>query len=116
MAKRTRNKTKTRTISDILKGKFLVEGDAFSVWKFILFAIILSLISISSSHIVDEKVVEISELKEKAEEYKARYVLIHNKLMKLKVESELEDMVIADSLYALDKQPYKILVPKVSDE
>lgn len=116
MAKiRAKNK-KGRTILDILKGKFLVEGDAFSVWKFILFMMILSLISISSSHIVDEKVVEISELKEKSEEYKARYALIHNKLMKLKVESELEDMVISDSLHALDKQPYKILVPKVKDE
>ncbi|MDR1876770.1 MAG: hypothetical protein LBQ84_04020 [Flavobacteriaceae bacterium] len=116
MAKRTRNKTKSRTVSDILRGKFLVEGDAFSVWKFILFTVVLSLLSISSSHIVDEKVVEISELKEKAEEYKARYALIHSKLMKLKVESELEDMVIVDSLYALDKQPYKILVTRVEDE
>ena len=102
MAKRRAKNKKGRTILDILKGKFLVEGDAFSVWKFI--------------HIVDEKVVEISELKEKSEEYKARYALIHNKLMKLKVESELEDMVISDSLHALDKQPYKILVPKVKDE
>lgn len=114
MAKRT--KTKTRTISDILRGKFLVEGGAYSTWKFILFVVILALISISSSHWVDEKVVEISNLKEKAEEYKARYALIHSKLMKLKVESELEDMVLADSLFALEKQPYKILVPKVKDE
>ncbi|MGM5630500.1 FtsL-like putative cell division protein [Apibacter raozihei] len=116
MARRSKNKNRTRTLSDILRGKFLVEGDAFSAWKFILFIVVLSLISISSSHIVDEKVVEISSLKEKAEEYKARYALIHSKLMKLKVESELENMVIADSLFALDKQPYKILVPKTENE
>ncbi len=114
MAKRV--KTKTRTLSDILRGKFLVEGGAYSTWKFILFVVVLALISISSSHLVDEKVVEISDLKEKAEEYKARYALIHSKLMKLKVESELENMVLADSLFALEKQPYKLLVPKVKDE
>ena len=116
MAKKTAKNRKSRTVLDILKGKFLVEGDAFSVWKFILFLMVLSLISISSSHIVDEKVVEISELKERSEEYKARYALIHNKLMKLKVESELGEIVSSDSLYPLDKQPYKILVPKVEDE
>ncbi|PQL90407.1 FtsL-like putative cell division protein [Apibacter adventoris] len=114
MAKRI--KSKTRNISDILKGKFLIEGGAFSSWKFILFIVVLALISISSSHKVDEKVVKISELKEKAEEYKARFALVHSKLMKLKVESELENMVISDSLLALEKQPYKILVPKVKDE
>ncbi len=114
MAKRT--KTKIRTISDILRGKFLVEGGAYSTWKFILFVIVLALISISSSHWVDEKVIKISDLKEQTEEYKARYALVHSKLMKLKVESELENMLLADSLFALEKQPYKILVPKVKDE
>lgn len=111
-----RIKSKSRSISDILKGKFLIEGGAFSNWKFILFIVVLALISISSSHSVDKKVVEISELKEKAEEYKARFALVHSKLMKLKVESELENMVISDSLFALEKQPYKILVPRVKDE
>ncbi|TWP29012.1 hypothetical protein ETU08_04745 [Apibacter muscae] len=113
---RKRKNIKKRSISDILKGRFLVDGDAISVWRFILFIIFLSLISITSSHLVDQKVVTISKLKEEAEEYKARYALVHSKLMKLKVESELEGMVLSDSLFALDKQPYKIIVPHVENE
>jgi len=109
-------KVKRRSLSDILKGKFLIEGNAFSVWKAIVFFVILALISISSSHRVDEKVVEISQLKREAEEYKAKYALIHSRLMRLKVESELENMVVRDSLFALEKQPYKILVPRVLDD
>ncbi|MDR3272768.1 MAG: hypothetical protein LBT29_04745 [Flavobacteriaceae bacterium] len=109
-------KTKKRSLSDILKGKFLIEGNAFSVWKAIVFFIALALISISSSHRVDEKVVKISQLKAEAEKYKAKYALIDSKLMKLKVESELGEMVLRDSLFALEKQPYKILVTRVLDD
>lgn len=111
-----REKIKKRQLSDILKGKFLVEDDAFANWKLILFFVVLAFISISSTHLVDKKVVEISDLKEEAEEYKARYAEVHSKLMRLKVESELENMVEEDSLFALEKQPYKILVPKIKDE
>ena len=109
-------KLKRRSLSDILKGKFLIEGNAFSVWKAIVFFVFLAFILISSATRMDKKAEEISDLKSETEDYKAKYALVHSRLMKLKVESELENMVVQDSLFALEKQPYKILVPRMSDD
>jgi len=49
---------------DILKGKFLVSGDAPKNWMFLLFASFLAALMISSSHNADRKVFEIAEVNE----------------------------------------------------
>jgi len=52
-----------RTFNDILKGKFLVDEDAFKNWRMIIFLSFLALIMIGSSHSADKKVHEIARLK-----------------------------------------------------
>lgn len=56
-----------RNIYDILKGSFLTDESAFNNWKIILFVVLLLLITITSAHNIDKKVIKISELNKKKE-------------------------------------------------
>jgi len=51
-----------KRINNILKGKFLVDEEAFKNWRMIIFLSVLALIMIASSHRADEKVHEIASL------------------------------------------------------
>ena len=59
---------------DILKGKFLVSGDAPKNWMFLLFASFLAALMISSSHNADKKVLEIAELNEEVRKLKSEFL------------------------------------------
>lgn len=107
-----RKRREVKNISNIFKGKFLVEDNAVSNWKFIIFCLILAFISITSAHLIDLKVVRIAQLKEESERYKASYAIKHIELMKLKVESELESVVAKDSLFPIEEHPYRVIVKK----
>ena len=109
MAKKRKTYNKM-SIKDILKGKFLVEGNAFSNWKFLMFLILLAFIMITSAHLTDTKVVSIEKKKERLDELKARYALQQSKLLKLQLESELAIQMQSDSLESLEEHPIKIVV------
>lgn len=103
------SKKKNISITDILKGKFLVDGDSLSHWKFIAFLALLALISIVSSHQADRKVKEISKLQNKVSNIKSEYAFVHKKLMQDQMRSHVAEMVIKDSIKSSDNQPYVII-------
>lgn len=70
---------------------------------------------IFSSHKLNYKIARITVLKEENEELKTKYTQIHSKLMKIQLESELVFQFKKDSLYSLDKNPFKIIVSKKHD-
>ncbi|MBQ4916070.1 S-adenosyl-methyltransferase [Maribacter sp. MMG018] len=97
-------------ILDILKGKFLVDGDSLKNWRFIIFTSLLAAIMISSSHSADKKVHKIAALNEEVKELKSEFVDVRSDLQQLKLESTITATVEEKGLYPSETPPKKIKV------
>ena len=97
-------------ILDILKGKFLVSGDAPKNWLFIIFASFLAAVMISSSHSADKKVHRIAALNEEVKELKNEFVDARSDVQQLKLESTITSTVEEKGLYPSSTPPKKIKV------
>jgi len=95
---------------DILKGKFLVSGDAPKNWMFLLFASFLAALMISSSHQADKKVTKISELNEEVRAMRSEFVTKRQHLQQLKLESTLRNDLVENGLKPSQIPPKKIIV------
>ncbi|AWU44903.1 FtsL-like putative cell division protein [Blattabacterium punctulatus] len=95
---------------DILKGKFLVKEDAYRSWNFIFFITILSLISITSSHMMDRKIRKITNINEEIKELQSEYADIHSKFLKMKLSSVLNKLVNINGLKYLEEPPYELIL------
>lgn len=78
-----------QNIVDILKGKFLISDDAVKNWRFILFASLLAVVMIASSHNADQKVHDIARLNEQVQELRSEFVDTRSRLQRLKLESTI---------------------------
>lgn len=112
MAKKRKSDIK---ISDILKGKFLVQDGSGKNWQFILFLVLLAFISISSSHWVDKKAVEIQDLNEKVANLKSQYTDAHRELMRLQLGPEIRKQAEQIGITLVEERPY-VLIDKVYDQ
>ncbi|ASV32703.1 S-adenosyl-methyltransferase [Maribacter cobaltidurans] len=101
-------------ILDILKGKFLVDGDSLKNWRFIIFTSFLAAIMISSSHSADKKVHKIAALNESVKELKNEFVDARSDLQKLKLESTITSTVQEKGLYPSENPPKKIKVKSLN--
>lgn len=97
-------------IINILKGKFLVNDDAFKNWRMILFISSLALIMIASSHSADKKVHKIARLNNEAKDLRSAFVDGRKKLMELKKESMVELKMKEKGLNLSEIPPTKIKV------
>lgn len=113
MAKRKNTKSNI-SIKDILKGKFLVDDGSMQNWRFVMFLVLLAFISISSSHWVDRKVVEINKLDESVSSLKSQYTDAHRMLMSLQLEPEIIRQSESLGIKLTEDQPY-VLIKKVND-
>ncbi|SDQ29851.1 hypothetical protein SAMN05216294_1293 [Flagellimonas zhangzhouensis] len=95
---------------DILKGKFLVSGDAPKNWLFLLFASFLAAMMISSSHNADKKVLEIAALNEEVRMLKSEFFEARSSVQQLKLESTLRESMLAQGLVPSQNPPKKIRV------
>ena len=100
---------------DILKGKFLVSGDAPKNWLFIIFASFLAAIMISSSHSADKKVHKIAALNEEVKELRSEFVDARSDVQRLKLESTITSTVAVKELYPSETPPKKIMVKSLND-
>ena len=98
--------------NNILKGKFLVDEDAFKNWRMIIFLSVLALIMIGSSHSADEKVHEISDLKQQVEELRSEAVDARLELWKLKTSSSVARSLRGRGVGPSGIQPKKIRVKR----
>lgn len=101
-----------QTIYDILKGKFLVDENAFKNWRMLLFLALLALIMIGSSHSVDKKVQRIADLNKEMRELRDVFVATRSDLMKLKMESSIVKKMEEKELYIAERPPQKIIVSR----
>ncbi|MGB5189449.1 FtsL-like putative cell division protein, partial [Robiginitalea sp.] len=58
----------------LLKGRFLVSGDAPRNWLFIVFVSLLATVMIASSHSADRKVHDIAALNEEVKQLRSEFV------------------------------------------
>jgi hypothetical protein len=99
-----------KSISNILKGTFLVNDDSFKNWRMILFISSLAFVMIASSHSADNKVHEIARLNNEAKELRSAFVDGRKKLMELKKESVVEFKMKEKGLSISEIPPTKIKV------
>ncbi|MEN8703513.1 MAG: FtsL-like putative cell division protein [Polaribacter sp.] len=99
-----------RNIYDILRGSFLTDESAFNNWKVILFIVSLLLITITSAHNIDKKVIKIAELNKKKRELRAAYVDTGTMLMRMKMESSVRQNALKIGLKPSETPPKKIKV------
>ncbi len=98
------------SIIDILKGKFLVSGDAPKNWLFIIFASFLATIMIASSHSADVKVHRIAALNEEVKELRSQFVDMRSDMQRLKLESTILQTVEEVGLHPSETPPKKIKI------
>lgn len=111
MAKNQKSNIK---LMDIIKGKFLVDEDSLKNWRFVLYLFFLAFMSISSSHWVEKKVVEINKLNSDVANLKAQYTDAHRLLMKMQLEPEIKKQSELIGVRLTDEQPY-VLIKEVND-
>lgn len=97
-------------ILDILKGKFLISGDAPKNWLFIIFASFLAAVMISSSHSADRKVHRIAALNEEVRELRSEFVDARSDVQQLKLESTITATVAEKGLFPSENPPQKIKI------
>jgi hypothetical protein len=96
----------------LLKGRFLVSGDAPKNWMFIVFASFLATVMIASSHSADRKVHEIAALSEEVKQLRSEFVEVRSKAQRLKLESAIRETVQEAGLLPAETPPLKIIIAK----
>ena len=104
-----KKKKENISISDILKGKFLVDEGSTESWKFLIFLVFLGFIMIFSAHLVDQEVVQITELNEEVSELKSMYASTHEELTTYKMEYNIKQLVSKDGISSATQRPYKLI-------
>ncbi len=104
-----------RRIVALLKGTFLVSGDAPKNWMFIVFISLLATVMIGSSHSADRKVHEIAALNEEVRQLRSEFVEVRSKVQRLKLESTIRQTVAESGLYPSETPPLRIIVPKIEE-
>ena len=99
-----------KNLYKILKGTFLVSDDSFKNWRFILFISALAIIMIASSHSADKKVYDIARLKNEVSEMRSAFIDGRSRLMKLKMESNVMEIMKEKSIEPSVIPPKKIKV------
>lgn len=99
-----------QNIVDILKGKFLISDDAVKNCSFILFASLLAVVMIASSHNADQKVHDIARLNEQVQELRSEFVDTRSRLQRLKLESTIVTKLKDYGLQPSAEPPRKIRV------
>ena len=101
---------------NILKGKFLISGDAPKHWLFIIFASLLATVMIGSSHSADKKVHQIAALNEEVKELRSEFVDVRSDVQQLKLESTVMRIVEEEGLYPSEVPPKQIKVKSNKEE
>lgn len=99
-----------KSISSILKGRFLISDDSFKNWRVIIFISVLAIVMIASSHSADKKVHEIARLNNEVKELRSAFVDGRSKLMRLKMESSIISKVAEKGIVPSVIPPKKIKI------
>ncbi|MDG2433996.1 FtsL-like putative cell division protein [Flavobacterium sp.] len=104
------------SIYNILKARFLINGDATKNWRFIVFVIILAIIMIANTQRYEQKVFKIAALTSHVKELRSEFVDRRSQLMKLRMESTVSNKMIEKEIFPSTVPPIKIKVKKVEEQ
>ena len=95
---------------NIMRGSFLVDEKSTSNWIYIFLFLILSLLMISSSHSVDQKVYKIASLNEEIKSLRSEFVDTRTRLMIYKMESSVKNRLFQQGIKSSKTPPVKIVI------
>ena len=97
-------------LKQIVLGNFLIDEGSFRKWMYVIFLFSMCLIMIYSSHLVDSKIITISELKNETSILKSNFIEGRKKVMKLKMESNVTDVMFEKGIKSSTIPPKKIVI------
>ncbi len=103
------------SVLDILKGKFLVSGDAPKNWLFIIYTSFLATVMIASAHSADRKVHKVAALNEEVRQLRSQFVDMRSDVQQMKLESTVADYVEPKGLGPSETPPKKIKVKTAAE-
>lgn len=103
-------------VYDILKGSFLTNDDAFKNWRFIIFAVFLSIIMIYTGHSFEKKVHYIGQLAERENELRSQYTFGQKELMILQMESTVASKLKSRGIAPAKNPPQKIIIKSTTPD
>lgn len=101
---------------NIIRGKFLVSDEAPKNWRLIIFLSLLALVMIASSHSVDKKVREISELSGEVKELKSEFVDMRIQFMQSKMESRIINSMESRGFVLSSTPPKRLRIVKHEEQ
>lgn len=97
-------------INNIIKAKFLVEGQSLKNWLFIICIIFWTLVVIANNHLYEEKMIKAKELTEQVKELRSEFVDKRSELMQLRMESNISVQMQQNQILPSTVPPKKIKV------
>jgi len=98
------------SINKIILGNFLIEEGSIRNWRFVIFLFIMAIIMIFSSHLVDKKIISISDFKNEISVLESEFLENRKSVMKLKMESNVVSLMKERKIKSSKKPPKKIII------
>ncbi len=98
------------SINKIILGNFLIEEGSIRNWRFVIFLFIMAIIMIFSSHLVDKKIILISDFKNEISVLESEFLENRKSVMKLKMESNVVSLMKERKIKSSKKPPKKIII------
>ncbi len=95
-------------IYDLLKAKYFVNDDALKNWSFILFLVILALMTIANTHSFEKKIYDIARLTKEVKQLRSESIEKKMQLNQLKMESNISKIMAEKGIYPSETPPTKI--------
>lgn len=76
-------------LNNIIKAKFLVEGQSLKNWLFIIYIVFWTLVLIANNHFYEQKMMQAKSLTEQVKELRSEFVDKRSELMQLRMESNV---------------------------
>ena len=96
------------SIYDLLKAKYFVNDDAVKNWSFILFLVLLALMTIANTHSYEKKVYDIARLTKEVKQLRSESIEKKMQLNQLKMESNIAKSMEEKGIFPSDTPPTKI--------
>lgn len=101
-----------KRIYNILKGKYLVDKDAFKNWLFILFCTFLAIVMIAYSHKAERKIHRMAQLQKEERQLRSEFVDQRQQLMQMRMESAINQRLKEKGITIATSAPQKIIVTR----
>ena len=97
-------------LNKIVLGNFLIHNNSLKKWRFVTFLFLMAIIMIFSSHLVDKKIISISELNNEISVLENEFLDKRKKVMKLKMESNIALLMKKKNIKSSKIPPKKIII------